>query len=148
MSYEQFLGLFFEKVPEIKLSIDKKKYFWDPHNNLEWCREHKIDPLFVGRYVGEKKRNFIPSPFGVALAAEHANTGITLDKKGAWLFVCGRDVFSRAIVSGKPHKGKASFVYDEEKNLLGYGVWLTDNLAKQNEVALAHKSDIGRYLRS
>ncbi len=148
MSYNDFLKLFYENIEIKDVVSDKKKYYYDPKANLEWCKKNKIDPLFVGRYLGEQKRNFLPSPFGVELASKNSNKGVVLDEKGAWLFVCGRDIFARAVFAGETEKGKATFIYDLDKNLLGYGVWIVNDLKKKNQPAIMNKVDKGLYLRA
>lgn len=151
MSYEQFLELFYEETPQDIMKdvvSDKKKYYYDPKGNLEWCKKQGIDPVSVGRYLGEQKRTFRPSPFGVELASKNSNKGVVLDEKGAWLFVCGRDIFARAIVGGEPEKGTAAFLYDLDNNLLGYGVWVVHTLKQKNQPAIMNKTDKGLYLRA
>lgn len=154
MSYAEFLSTFYRETPHNSLThvIESgKRAYYDPKDNAAFAKQNKLDFFSVGRFLGEDKRGFQPSPFGV----EHASTfasekqKVVLDNKGAWLFLCGRDVFGRSILQGNPKRNKAVFLYDEQKNLLGYGVWVVDEITKreENKTVIEHRQDKGSYIR-
>ena len=153
-AYKKFLELTSKDLPQELLQdiIEvKRNTFYDPNKNALWAQEKNIDFVFTGRFLGEKKKDFIPSPYGVehASAAAQHNQKIVLNEKGAWLFICGRDAFGQAILKGKPKKNRIVYLYDVHDNLLGMGHWLVNDLTiKQSEQAvIKNLYDKGRYIR-
>ena len=153
-SFQQFLQTNNKEISQEALHdiIEiKRNSFYDPNKNAHWAQEHKIDAVFVGRFLGEKKKDFIPSPYGVERASIYAqnNQKVVLSEKGAWLFICGRDAFGSAITKGKPKKNRIVYLYDIHDNLLGMGQWLVNDLTtKQSEQAvIKNLYDKGRYIR-
>ena len=57
------------------------------------------DFFYAGLYLGKLKgTNFFPSFLLLTMMAEGRANKIVVDKKTAWLFICGRDVFKQGIL--------------------------------------------------
>ncbi len=76
---------------------------------------------------------------------------IIVDKKTAWLFICGRDVFKQGILKlmGTKRKGDYTLVLNEHKECLGFGKILHDihKEREANKVVVKNILDIGDFLR-
>lgn len=77
---------------------------------------------YIGKYLGKTKKDFIPSFILLDEIAEKKVNKIYLDRKAAWLFVCGRDIFEKNIMKmeGKFEEGNFFLVMMEDY-CLGYG---------------------------
>jgi ribosome biogenesis protein Nip4 len=111
------------------------------------------DIFYIGTYLGKAKEGkFFPSFVLLSLLAkeEQANR-IVVDKKSAWLFICGRDVLAKSIVRvhGQAKKGTNTLVLNEFGDCLGFGRILgkVSGLSFGNEIAIRNVSDIGDFLR-
>jgi ribosome biogenesis protein Nip4 len=97
-----------------------------------------------------KKGKFFPSfNFLMMLAKGEANK-IVVDKKTAWLFICGRDVFRQGIltVRGSRKKGDHTLVLNEFGECLGFGKIIRSlKEAAETEAAVKNVSDVGDFLR-
>jgi ribosome biogenesis protein Nip4 len=83
------------------------------------------------------------------LARGEANK-IVVDKKAAWLFICGRDIFRKGIVAvhGSRRKGDHALVLNEFGECLGFGKIASSlEVAEKTEVAVKNISDVGDFLR-
>ncbi len=112
---------------------------------------HK-DFYYAGNYLGKgKKGKFFPSFNLLAILARGDANKIVVDKKAAWLFICGRDIFRREIlaVRGSRKKGDNTLVMNEFGECLGFGKIISHLVeeAKMTEVAVKNISDIGDFLR-
>ena len=112
---------------------------------------HK-DFYYGGTYLGKvKKGKFFPSFNLLAILARGDANKIVVDKKAAWLFICGRDIFRRGIltVRGSRKKGAHTLMMNEFGECLGFGkiVCRLDEEAKKTEVAVKNISDVGDFLR-
>ncbi|UCF45085.1 MAG: hypothetical protein JSW44_00080 [Candidatus Bathyarchaeota archaeon] len=107
---------------------------------------------YAGTYLGKVKRGkFFPSFNLLTMLAKGEANKIVVDKKAAWLFICGRDIFQKGIlaVRGSLSKGDHVLVLNEFGDCLGFGkiVCRLDEKAKRTEVAVKNVSDIGDFLR-
>jgi ribosome biogenesis protein Nip4 len=112
---------------------------------------HK-DFYYAGTYLGKaKKGKFFPSFNLLAILARGDANKIVVDKKAAWLFICGRDIFRRGIltVRGSRKKGDHTLVMNEFGECIGFGKIISslDDGAKKTEVAVENISDVGDFLR-
>jgi ribosome biogenesis protein Nip4 len=84
------------------------------------------------------------------LAKKEANR-IILDKKAAWLFICGRDVLRKSIVrvQGPGKKDTNTLVFNEFGECLGFGriIEKLSGAAADNGVVVRNVLDIGDFLR-
>jgi ribosome biogenesis protein Nip4 len=106
---------------------------------------------YAGIYLGKiKSGKFFPSFNLLTLLAKGEANKIVVDKKAAWLFICGRDIFWQGIlaVRGLRKKGDHTLVVNEFGECLGFGriVGRLDRAAA-NEVVIKNISDVGDFLR-
>jgi ribosome biogenesis protein Nip4 len=109
------------------------------------------DFYYAGAYLGKVKNGkFFPSFNLLTMLAEGEANKIVVEKKAAWLFICGRDIFRKGILvaRGSRKKGDHTLVLNEFGECLGFGriVCSLDGAAK-SEVAVKNISDIGDFLR-
>lgn len=107
--------------------------------------------FYAGEYLGtEKGTSFFPSFILLDLIAKTKANKIIIDKKTAWLFICGRDIFRKGIINGNDvKKGNFTLVLNENNECLGFGK-LTMNLRglpDSKEVAIKNILDLGDFLR-
>jgi len=110
------------------------------------------DFYYAGTYFGKVKNGkFFPSFNLLSMLAKVEANKIVVEKKAAWLFICGRDVFRNGIleVRGSRKKGSHTLVINEFGECLGFGkiVGKLDEAVKKNGVAIRNISDIGDFLR-
>lgn len=110
------------------------------------------DFYYAGTYLGKVKNGkFFPSFSLLAILARGEANKIMVKKKAAWLFICGRDVFRKGLmtVRGLQKKGAHTLVLNEFGECLGFGkiIGSLDEAAKKNEVVVRNVSDIGDFLR-
>jgi ribosome biogenesis protein Nip4 len=107
---------------------------------------------YAGIYLGKVKNGkFFPSFNLLTMIAKGEANKVTVNRKAAWLFICGRDIFRTGIVTlrGSRKKGDPTLVLNEFNECLGFGR-LVCNLvgtAKKGEIAIKNVSDVGDFLR-
>lgn len=102
-----------------------------------------------GLYLGKiKNGTFFPSFNLLNMVTPFANNKVVLDRKAAWLFICGRDVFRKGIIkfTGCRQRGDYALVMNEFGECLGFGV-VTGNFEENGKVAVRNLLDIGDFLR-
>lgn len=104
-------------------------------------------PSFIGIALGKKKKNFVPSTYLLSKIAESTENKVVVNKQGAWLFICGRHVYARSIVSFNPSQkiGDSVLVMNEFNECLGYGGVI--NPLDSKKVAVQNLFDIGDFVR-
>ena len=109
------------------------------------------DFYYAGTYLGKVKNGkFFPSFNLLMMLAKGEANKIVVEKKAAWLFICGRDVFRKGIqaVRGSRKKGDHTLVLNEFGECLGFGKIIGGlDEAATTEVAVKNVSDIGDFLR-
>jgi len=110
------------------------------------------DFFYVGAYLGKVKDGiFFPSFILLAMMAETKANKTMVDKKTAWLFICGRDVFKRGIMqmAGSKSKGDYTLVLNQYNECLGFGKILCNiNEEKdKSKVIVKNISNIGDFLK-
>jgi ribosome biogenesis protein Nip4 len=110
------------------------------------------DFYYAGIYLGKVKNGrFFPSFNLLAMLARGKANKIVVDRKAAWLFICGRDVFRRSILTMHRlrRKGDYALVMNEFGECLGFGkiLCIADTNVKGAEVVVKNISDIGDFLR-
>ena len=110
------------------------------------------DFFSAGVYLGKAKEGkFFPSFYLLGMLAKKEAYRVILDKKAAWLFICGRDVLRKSIVrvQGPGNKDTNTLVFNEFGECLGFGR-IVDKLrggAGDNGVVVRNVLDIGDFLR-
>ena len=110
------------------------------------------DFFYVGAYLGKVKDGiFFPSFILLAMMAETKANKTMVDKKTAWLFICGRDVFKRGIIqmTGSKSKGDYTLVLNQNNECLGFGKILRNiNEEKdKSKVIVINISNLGDFLK-
>ena len=132
------------------LTVEKDGRYFLLNESLR--RLIRKDFYYAGTYLGKVKNGrFFPSFNLLAILARVDANKTVVNKKAAWLFICGRDVFRKGIITmrGSHRKGDYTLVLNEFGECLGFGKILC-NLeaeAKKTEVAVKNISDIGDFLR-
>ena len=110
----------------------------------------KTDFFYAGLYLGKVKNGmFFPSFNLLNMLVPVAANKIILERKAAWLFICGRDVFRKGIVKlmGSQRRGDFTLVLNEFGECLGFGM-ITVNLDDvSGKVAVRNVLDVGDFLR-
>jgi ribosome biogenesis protein Nip4 len=112
----------------------------------------KEDYFYAGMFLGKAKEGkFFPSFNLLGMLAKKGAYRITVDRKAAWLFICGRDVLKKSIVQiqGPGKKNSNTLVLNEFGECLGFGR-IVENLsgsASDNQIAVRNVSDVGDFLR-
>ena len=106
---------------------------------------------YAGTYLGKVKNGkFFPSFNLLMMLAKGKANKIIVEKKAAWLFICGRDIFRKGILvaRGSRKKGDHTLVLNEFGECLGFGrIFCSLDGAAKSEVAVTNISDIGDFLR-
>jgi ribosome biogenesis protein Nip4 len=137
----------FTDEPLIDLSrmikIDNEFYLVD--DKLKKIQKKINKPAsFIGVYLGKKDK---PSLYLLSLLAKHAENKVWLDIKGAWLFICGRDIFGGSMTkkSGSFNKNDLVLVMNRYDECLGFGRVV--NTFSVKKVVVKNEFDIGDFLR-
>lgn len=101
----------------------------------------KTKPLCAGIPLGrEKGRIFVSSLYLLQKLGEVSNKKIIVDKKGEWMFICGKNIFSKSIKNCTGNVGDLVLVENAFGECLGYGKLTA-------EKSVQHVFDIGDFLR-
>ncbi|MFH1063837.1 MAG: hypothetical protein V1729_02030 [Candidatus Woesearchaeota archaeon] len=100
----------------------------------------------VGIFLGEDKGNkFVPSLPLLDLLGQATHKWIMVDDNAEWLFICGRDVFSKSVVKANVNKGLV-LVVSKKQEVLGYGK-IEGKLEEGDKIFLKNFLDKGDFLR-
>ncbi|MBN1644715.1 hypothetical protein JW851_01575 [Candidatus Woesearchaeota archaeon] len=102
---------------------------------------------FIGIYLGKIKRNFIPSPYLLKELAGVSKNKVTVNDKGAWMFICGKHIYARSITKFNPKQklNDLVLVLNKHNECLGYGRII--NKFDSKKVAVQNVFDIGDFVR-
>ncbi len=131
--------------PEFVLERAQRYYLLNPTLR----KVTRADFFYAGFYLGKVKNGiFFPSFNFLNILAPIAANKVVLDRKAAWLFICGRDIFRKGIVKlmGSQQRGDYTLVMNEFGECLGFGV-VTGNLEEDGKVAIRNVLDVGDFLR-
>ena len=120
--------------------------------NQKLQRLVRKDFYYVGVYLGKIKNGvFFPSFNLLAMLAKGRASKIVVGRKAAWLFICGRDVFRRGLLTmrGSRRKGDYVLVMNDFGECLGFGKILCnlDSDVQGTKVVVKNISDLGDFLR-
>jgi len=119
--------------------------------NKDLMKVSRKNFYYAGTYLGKvKNRKFFPSFNLLAMFAEGEANKIVVEKRAAWLFICGREIFRKGIleVHGSRRKGDHVLVLNEFRECLGFGrIFRGLDGAAMDEVVVKNVSDIGDFLR-
>jgi len=133
-----------------KLIVKKQNRFFLINETLRL--QIQKDFFYVGAYLGKVKDGiFFPSFILLAMMAKTKANKTMVDKKTAWLFICGRDVFKRGIMqmTGSKRKGDYTLVLNQNNECLGFGKILCNiNEEKdKSKVIVKNISNLGDFLK-
>jgi len=106
-------------------------------------------PFTVGTYLGKARgKQFFPSVNLLNMIRAEARNKIWVDDKAAWLFVCGRDLFSEGIKTSTScvYKGIITLVLNKNDEVLGFGK-AVKKITDKDVVVIQNIFDIGDFLR-
>jgi ribosome biogenesis protein Nip4 len=138
-----------------ELVIKKGERYFLINNDL--VSNIRTNFIYAGAYFGEmKEKEFSPSfilleMIGRKAKALNGNYAV-VNEKSEWLFICGRDIFRRGIISisGSRMKGSYTLILNQYDECLGFGRILHDKLyrgKKRDKVMIKNVLDIGDFLR-
>jgi ribosome biogenesis protein Nip4 len=107
--------------------------------------------FYAGAYLGAVKgASFFPSFLLLAMIAETKANKLVVDRKTAWLFICGRDIFKKGILKDlNLKKGDITLILNEHNECLGFGKMMLNLRAEidLNKTSVKNILDIGDFLR-
>jgi ribosome biogenesis protein Nip4 len=107
--------------------------------------------FYAGAYLGAVKgASFFPSFLLLAMIAETKANKLVVDRKTAWLFICGRDIFKKGILKADNlKKGDITLIMNEHNECLGFGKMMLNLRAEidLNKTSVKNILDIGDFLR-
>ena len=132
------------------LTVEKGGRFYLLNSTLESIVQQNF--FYAGLFLGKAKDGkFFPSFNLLSMLAKKDANKVVLDRKSAWLFICGRDVLAKSIVRVYGSVGKHSnvLILNEFGECLGFGriVGNLNDKTKNDEIAVRNVSDIGDFLR-
>ncbi len=146
---EFFASSFGAKIalnPEFVVEKNRRFYLLNPR-----LRHFQRSFFYAGFYLGKMKNGvFFPSFNFLNLLVDVARNKVVVNRKAAWLFICGRDVFASGAlkVMGSRREGQSTLVINEFGECLGFGR-ITGNLSAgaADKVAVKNVLDVGDFLR-
>lgn len=115
--------------------------------------KHSVPGKFfsAGVYLGAVKgASFFPSFPLLRMIEKGKANRLVVDRKTAWLFICGRDLFKKGIVNDtRLKKGDYALILNEQNECLGFGKVMV-NIRQEidmKKVAVKNILDIGDFLR-
>jgi ribosome biogenesis protein Nip4 len=104
------------------------------------------EPFSAGLFLGEIRKNmFVPGTPLLDMISKTSDRKIFVNRKTAWLFLCGRDIFGSGIVKANVENGMV-LVQNELDENLGYGEIVAD-LSLKDKVVVENLFDKGDFLR-
>ncbi|MBW2973376.1 hypothetical protein KY346_03205 [Candidatus Woesearchaeota archaeon] len=97
---------------------------------------------YIGIFLGKKEK---PSLHLLGLIAKHSKKKIWVNEKGAWLFICGRDIFAKSITKCSGKIKDFVLIMNQHDECLGYGQMVNDLSSKKT--VIKNEFDIGDFLR-
>ena len=117
--------------------------------NRSYCitKESTYGAIYSGECIAHIRGPvLIPSTTFLQQIAKQARKHITVNAKGEWLFICGRDIFGKAIIEhNNPAVGDRVVILNEHKECIGYGDMIAPLDSKR--VVVKRLFDIGDLLR-
>ena len=132
--------------PEFVLEKAQRYYLLNPALR----KVTRNDFFYAGLYLGKVKNGiFFPSFNFLNMLVAVAANKVVLDRKTAWLFICGRDVFRQGIVKfmGSQRKGDWTLVLNEFGECLGFAMISANVEEPAGKVVLRNVLDVGDFLR-
>ncbi|MGE5188056.1 MAG: hypothetical protein ACM3JE_03410 [Betaproteobacteria bacterium] len=132
------------------LVIEKNGRFYLINERLKPLIKH--DFFYAGLFLGKAKEGkFFPSFNLLSIFAKQGGNRVVVEKKAAWLFICGRDILAKSVmhIHGSGKKNTNTLILNEFGECLGFGR-IVGNLSgdsQSDEIAVRNVSDVGDFLR-
>lgn len=139
-------GAKFVLNPEFVVKTNQRYYLINPRIKKLMCK----DFFYSGLYLGQFKNDvFFPSFNLLNMIAKVATNKVFLDKKTAWLFICGRDIFRKGIttVLGIQENGSFTLIINEFGECLGFGQIIEKMDSSGDRIVIRNILDVGDFLR-
>jgi len=150
MEVDSFAGKFCKNTDifDGKITRIRDSFFLADESLLEIKNKIKISPEAAGVFLGEAKKGvFYPSSALLDIISRNSDKKIFVNKKTAWLFLCGRDIFGQGIVKANEKKtGELVLVQNEADENLGYGKIVLD-LSNKDKMVIKNYFDKGNFIR-
>ncbi|MGA2680914.1 MAG: hypothetical protein ABSF44_03840 [Candidatus Bathyarchaeia archaeon] len=130
--------------PEFIVEKSQRFYLLSPR-----LKKFQSNFYYAGLYIGKVKNGvFFPSFNLLNMLLDVSANKVVVDRKAAWLFICGRDIFRSGVVKvmGSKRKGDYTLVLNEFNECLGFGSIMGD-LGGSEKVAIRNVLDVGDFLR-
>ncbi len=151
MHVNDFISDFGVKVrfnePELA-KIDNMTFFVPPDVGAFISRLQK-KPVYAGALLATQKGSqFIPGRYLLEHLSLNGAKSVTADKNGAWLWICGKDLWGKSIIRSSDgiEVNDLVLIKSEHDEVLGYGKIVRDLEAK-NKMVVQRLFDLGDYLR-
>jgi ribosome biogenesis protein Nip4 len=147
---KDFVAQFNARIPldESRIVRNRNRYYILPKKLKQQAPKGFF---YAGAYLGAVKgASFFPSFLLLAMIAETKANKLVVDKKTAWLFICGRDIFKKGILKESNLKrGDYTLIMNEHNECLGFGKMMINLRAEidLNKTAVKNILDIGDFLR-
>jgi ribosome biogenesis protein Nip4 len=128
--------------------VEKAQRYYLLNSRLKKISQSEF--FYCGLYLGKVKNGvFFPSFNLLNMLVGLAANKVVLDRKSAWLFICGRDVFRKGVVKGigSLNKDDCSLVLNEYGECLGFGRINAKVGESGNAVFIRNVLDVGDFLR-
>lgn len=137
-------------VLDQRLVTKKENRYFLLNKNLK--KQVRQEFFYAGVYLGKLKGSrFFPSFPLLKMLVDYRSNKTVVDKKTAWLFICGRDIFKKGILhlDGTERKGEYTLILNEYDECLGFGKILHNIRKEKDETKVVIKNilDIGDFLR-
>ena len=147
---DEFVKQFNVTIPlEEKQIVRKRNRYYLLSNKLNQNAPKGF--FYAGEYLGSVKgTGFFPGFALLRMIAKTKANKIILDKKAAWLFICGRDIFKRGLSKETNLKnGEFALVMNKHKECLGFGRVMINIRGEidMDKVAVKNILDVGDFLR-
>ena len=125
------------------VKMGREVYLVDPELKKVFKKINK-QAAYIGTFLGQNEK---PSLYLLELLAKHSEKKIIVTKKGEWLFICKRDLFTKGIkeAEGNPQINDFVLVINQNNECLGYGQMIAELTARKTVVK--RMFDIGDFLR-
>lgn len=132
------------------LIVKKRRRYFLLNEKLK--RKIQQDFFYAGVCLGKLRGSrFFPSFALLRMMADGRANKTVVDKKTAWLFICGRDIFNKGVIKlkGTERKGEYTLILNEYNECLGFGKILLSIRKEKgaNKIVVKNLLDIGDFLR-
>ena len=130
------------------LVMKQNDHYFLISNNLKIAL--RPDFFYAGIYLGKAKgRRFFPSFNLLEILSRSKSNKVVIDKKTSWLFICGRDIFRKGILSfeGSTQRDSHTLIMNEYNECLGFGRIIRSLNKEGDGVFIKNISDVGDFLR-